>query len=184
MDCGSDNGVIERCAALRGDFLQSLLEQVDIGREILIQIRIPAEVDHKSLILRIAGSNQIEHRLIHFVPVFAHRAGVIDHDAHRHRNVFPVKRGGRLRHAVLESRECWSVEIGNQAPLLVYDGRVQDHFPHLRLEHEHGALIISRLRVVRFFRGCRASRWRRRRRSIGCWDRFRDVRCAGKSRDR
>ena len=180
MDCGSDDGVIERGTTLRGSLLQSLLEQVDIRREVLVEIGILAEIDHESFIFGIAGSNQIEHRLIHLVSFFTHGAGVVDYDAHRHRNIVPVKGGSRLRHSVLECRERRSVETSDEASLLIYDRSVQDHFPHFRLEHEDSALIVRGLLTVRF-RWHRCAIARRRRRSIGYWERLLDAGCAWRS---
>src|SRR5579863_181190 len=181
MDRGSNDGVIERCAPLRGDFLQRLLEQSDVRGKVLIQVGILTEVDHKSFIVRIAGPNQIEHRLIYLVPLFAHRTGIVDYDAKRYRNVVSVKGRGRLRHAVLERRESRSVEIGNQSALLIYHNGVQDNFLHFLFEHEEGG-IVCRWLPVRLLRRGRASALRRR--GIACWGRLRDARRGGCTRNR
>jgi len=67
--------------------VQSLLQQVDVGCEVLIEIRILAEIDYEDFIVGIAGANQIEHCLIHFVALLAHRTGIINHNTHCHRHV-------------------------------------------------------------------------------------------------
>ena len=59
--------------------------------KVLIEIIFVVEIDDEDLILRIAGPHQIQRSLVDFIALLAHRSGIVDHDAHRHGDVFVLK---------------------------------------------------------------------------------------------
>ena len=92
MIAAGHHGIVERRSAARLNPLQGSAQQAHIPRVILIQNKIAIEINHEYLVLRIAGSHQVQRRRVHAWALQTHRARVIDHDPQRHRNILPAER--------------------------------------------------------------------------------------------
>ncbi len=142
-----DHGIVERRPAPRINLLQRLFQLQQIVGEILVQILFVIEVHDKHFILRIARAHQIKRRLVHFAPFLPHRPGIVDHNAHRHRNVYVVKRNDVLRFAVFKDRKGAAIQRGDDVLLVVDHGSVQHHFVNIFLKDED-SLVVEFLACV------------------------------------
>src|SRR5207249_364539 len=79
-------------------------------------------------------------RCIHSRALVAHRAGVVDYDAQRHRDVLITEGCDLLRLAVFQNREITTLQASHQPILVVYHGRMQGNFVDFLAEDEDIAL--------------------------------------------
>ena len=110
---------------------------------ILIEKIFIVEVHHEHFILRIAGTHQIERRLVYSFALFTHRAGIVNHDSHRHRNIFMTKRNNVLRLPIFKYKKVGTIKIRHQPQFVVHHGGVQQHFVHLLVEDERAAFVVG-----------------------------------------
>ncbi len=125
------NRVIQRGTSARIDLFQRLFQLQQIVGEVLIEIVFVVEIHHEDFVLGIARPHQVQRRLIHLVPLLPHRPRVVDHDAHRDRDVLVVKRDDVLLLPVLKHRERAPVQIGDDVLLVVLHSGVQKNFVHI-----------------------------------------------------
>ena len=119
---------------------------IDIGGEILIEIVLVVEVDDKDLIVGIARADEVEGGRIDFFALLAHRAGIVDDDAHCDRYILVAKGSNGLRAAVLENGKCGLFEVGHHTLLVIDHGGMQHHFFDLLPENEDAVIAgIGRL---------------------------------------
>src|SRR5580692_620260 len=162
VDRGGHDGVVKRGSTAGFDLLQRLAQLINVAGELLIEVVLVVKVDHKDLILRIAGPYQIQGSPVYLIALLAHRAGVVDHDAHRNRNILVPEGSNRLRLIILKDAEGALVQRRHQMVLVVHHRRVQHDFFDFLLEDKNSA-IGRRLPLI--LRGLRrvGLRWARLR---------------------
>ena len=101
------------------------LKLLDIAREGLIEIVFVAEINHEHFVLGIAGTDQVQRRLIDLHSFFAHRAGIVDHNSHGNGNVLVPEGSDLLRLSIFKDGEGMTVERGDHALLVIDDNRVK-----------------------------------------------------------
>jgi len=151
----SHNGLVKRGSSVSVNLFQRLFHLQQVISEILIEIVLVVEVDDTDFVFGIARTYQVERGLVHFVAFFAHRPGIVDHNGHRDRNVFVVKRDDGLRLPILEYGECVLVEVGNDALVVVDDRGMEQDFVDILANDEVATVAGGRRRSLLFLR------WRR-----------------------
>src|SRR3954469_6930396 len=139
-----DDCVVQSSAAACLHVLQRSLELFDISGELLIEVILVVKIHHKNLIVGIAGSDQIQSRLVDGVALLSHRSGVIDHNTNRNREIFLMEVSDFLRLVVLKYREVSLVEIIDQVIPVIDDRGVQRHFTRLSAEYKTTVLAADR----------------------------------------
>ncbi len=86
----------------------------DVGGEVLVDEGLVGEVDDEGFVITIRRLDQIECGGVHCRTLVAHGAGIVDEDAHRHRNVLVLEGSDGLRHAVFEDFEVVLGEVVDQ----------------------------------------------------------------------
>src|SRR6266536_5431497 len=124
--------------------LQRCLKLLDVGGKFLVQVVLVAEIHHENLVIGIAGFHEIYSRLVDFLALFSHRAGVVNHDAHCDRDVLLAERADLLRLAVLKNRKVPLTEVRDQPVPFVHDGRVQSYFLGRGMENKHSIIVRRR----------------------------------------
>ena len=117
---GGNDRVIESGSTAGFQLLQCAAQFFGIIGEVLIQIIFITEIDYEHLVLGIAGSDQILGCLGDLVALFPHGAGIVDDNAHRHRDVFVAKGSDWLGLSILEDLKGVASQIGNQTLLFVH----------------------------------------------------------------
>src|SRR5208337_923055 len=143
---------------------------------ILVEEVFFIEINDKYLVLRITGLYEVDGGGVHRRPLLAHGTGVVDDNAHRHRNIFPAEQGYLLGLAVFEDGEIVAREIGDQAIVIVDHGGVQHNFVHFPLEDIDAALFgIGRLALGRILHSPRLRTFPPKQRKLGWGNRWRTL---------
>ena len=138
--------VVQRGSSPRFHLLQGLTQLAGVTGEVLVQVILVVEIHYEDLILRIAGTHQVQGSFVYLVALFPHGAGIVDHDSHGYGNILmPEVRDG-LRLAILEHRKSILLQVRDQVLFVVNYRGVQHHFIDFRVENKPTGLGFGRRR--------------------------------------
>ena len=132
----SHNRVVKRGPSAGVDLFQRFFQFQQVVGEVLVKVVFVIEVHDEHFVAGIARPYQIEHRLVHLGTLLAHRTGVVDDDAHRHRDILVMERDDALLLPVLKHGECGAIQVGHNVLLVVDHRGMKQNFVHVFLEDE------------------------------------------------
>jgi hypothetical protein len=138
-------------------FFQLFAQLVNVVGEGLVEVVFVVEIDHQYLVLRVAGSDQIQGGLVDLVALFPHGTGIVDDNSHGYGNVFVPERRHLLGMIVLEDGESVAAEGCDEPVVLVHGSGMHHDFFHFLLENEDAAVLSGSLVLVLGFRSRRRS---------------------------
>ena len=124
----ADDGVIERSAAARVNAFEGFLEFGDTAGEILVEIEVIVviEIDDEGFVVRIGSLDESQGGFINPGTLVAHRAAIVDHQAHADRNIFALEERKFLFGFVFEDAKIVFLEAINEFAAIIEDGGVKD----------------------------------------------------------
>src|SRR6266481_1378188 len=124
----ADDGVIERSAAARVNASESFLEFGDTAGEFLVEIEVVVvvEIDDEGFVVRIGSLDESQGGFIDAGTLVAHRAAIVDHQAHADWNIFALEERKLLFGFVLEDAKIVFLEAINEFAAIIEDGGVKD----------------------------------------------------------
>jgi hypothetical protein len=125
---GADDGVVESGAAASVNAFESFLQFGNTAGEILVEIEVVVvvEIDDERFVMRIGSLNESEGSFVDARALVAHRAAVVNDQAHADGNVFAFEKRKLLFGFVFEDTEIFFFEAVNEFAAIIENSGMQN----------------------------------------------------------